>query len=186
MKQPSALVCRIALLLAAAATVGAGAAPASEAPAAARGAELLLPFKQQLQAALAAGLAEGPVEAIGVCRDRAPQIAADLSVDGVSMGRASHRLRNPANAPPAWAEPLLARYLAGVEARSPAAVPIGEGRVGYVEPITVQPQCLGCHGSTPAPGIADKLTELYPDDQATGFAAGDFRGLFWVEFPAPD
>jgi hypothetical protein len=184
MKKPSALLCRIALLLAAAA--GAGAAPATEAPAAARGAELLLPFKQQLQAALAAGLAEGPVGAIGVCRDRAPQIAADLSVGGVRMGRTSHRLRNPANAPPAWTEPLLARYLVSLEARTPAAVPIGDGRAGYVEPITVQPLCLGCHGSTLAPGIADRLTELHPGDQATGFAAGDFRGLFWVEFPAPE
>ncbi len=65
-------------------------------------------------------------------------------------------------------------------------MPIGDGRVGYVEPITVQPLCLGCHGSTLAPGIADELNELYPDDRATGFAAGDFRGLFWVEFPAPE
>jgi len=25
---------------------------------------------------------------------------------------------------------------------------------------------------------------LYPDDQATGFSEGDFRGVFWVEFQA--
>jgi hypothetical protein len=41
--------------------------------------------------------------------------------------------------------------------------------------------CLQCHGANIAPPVAAKLAELYPEDQATGFAAGDFRGLFWVE-----
>lgn len=151
-----------------------------------RGAGLLAPFKQRLQAALAAGLAEGPAQAVGVCREDAPAIAAELSVDGVAMGRTSHRLRNPANAPPAWTQPLLAGYLASVDARRPAAVAIADGRIGYVEPIAVQPLCLTCHGSELAPELSATLGRLYPDDRATGFAAGDFRGLFWVEFPAAD
>jgi hypothetical protein len=35
------------------------------------------------------------------------------------------------------------------------------------------------------PDIAAKIDELYPDDEATGFSEGDFRGVFWVEFPGP-
>jgi hypothetical protein len=31
--------------------------------------------------------------------------------------------------------------------------------------------------------VASSIAELYPDDEATGFSAGDFRGVFWVEFP---
>jgi hypothetical protein len=102
----------------------------------------------------------------------------------VEVGRTSHRLRNPANAPRPWMEPLLAAYRAAPE-RAPRAVAIGAGRVGYVEPITVKPMCLACHGSELAPGVRARLAELYPEDRATGFAVGDFRGLFWAEFPEP-
>jgi hypothetical protein len=65
---------------------GAGLAASPEAP---HGSELIKPFKKQLMAALKAGMQQGgPAEAIGVCREQAPQIAAGLSVDGVQMGRA--------------------------------------------------------------------------------------------------
>ena len=55
--------------------------------------------------------------------------------------------------------------------------------MGYVEPIVMQPMCLTCHGESLAPEIAARISEVYPDDQATGFKVGDFRGVFWVEFP---
>lgn len=167
------------------ATLSAGATDAPGDEAAAPGAALLLPFKQQLKAALVSGMADGPAAAIGVCRDEAPAIADSLSTDGVTMGRSSHRLRNPANRPPAWAAPLLDRYVAG-EASGPTTLALGDGVSGYVEPIHVQPVCLACHGSELAPGVAETLTRLYPDDAATGFAAGDFRGLFWVSYPTAE
>jgi hypothetical protein len=28
------------------------------------------------------------------------------------------------------------------------------------------------------------MAALYPEDQATGYREREFRGLFWVEFPA--
>lgn len=43
-----------------------------------RGAELLAPFKRDLQEALRLGLAEGPVEAIAACQLKAPEIAGEL------------------------------------------------------------------------------------------------------------
>lgn len=67
-----------------------------EAAARAHGATLLAPFKQQMKAALQAGMERGPVDSITVCSGQAPAIARALSVDGVVMGRSSHRLRNPA------------------------------------------------------------------------------------------
>ena len=166
------------------ATLSAGAAEAPDDSADARGSSLLLPFKQQLRAALQAGMTEGPAAAIRVCRDEAPAIAESLSTDGVTMGRTSHRLRNPENRPPAWTAPLLDRYATGAVSGG-TTVALDGGVTGYVEPITVQPVCLACHGATLAPGVADALTRLYPDDAATGFAAGDFRGLFWVTYPTP-
>ena len=163
----------------------AGAGETPDDGATARGAALLLPFKQQLKSALQSGMAEGPAAAIDVCRDEAPAIAASLSIDGVEMGRTSHRLRKPDNRPPAWTTTLLDRYVAG-GASGATTVVLPDGVSGYVEPIYIQPVCLACHGSTLAPGVADALTRLYPDDAATGFAAGEFRGLFWVTYPTPD
>ena len=149
----------------------------------ARGAELLTPFKQDLQKALKSGLAKGPAEAIQVCRTEAPEIATALSVDGVRIGRSSHRLRNPDNTAPDWVGPIMRAYLDDPANREPRAVELEGNRWGYAEPIIVQPLCLNCHGSRLAPDVAAQVAELYPEDRATGFEAGDLRGVFWLEYP---
>ena len=148
-----------------------------------RGAGYLQPLKAQLQSELKAGMAKGVGAAIEVCRVRAPEIAADLQSDEVEMGRTSHRLRNPGNATRPWIEPLLADYLADPENARPQIVRLGDGRVGYLEPIVTQPLCLACHGSTIAQPVREKIEELYPSDRALGFETGDIRGVFWVEMP---
>ena len=154
----------------------------------ARGANLLVPLKANLKKELVAAMHEGPVEAIAACNTAAPQIAEDLSVDDVRMGRSSHKLRNPDNVAPEWAAPAIRRW-ADHRIRDDddekvlfSLVKLDDGRYGYAEPIFVQPLCLTCHGETLAPEVAAKIADLYPDDQATGFKAGDFRGVFWVEF----
>ena len=40
--------------------------------------------------------------------------------------------------------------------------------------------CLKCHGSNVAPDVKAAIGELYPEDQATGFKAGELRGAFSV------
>lgn len=169
----------IAAILAAAL---AGCTPSAAEPEA-EGAALLAPFKQNLKSELMKGMEAGPVAAIDACRVEAPEISAGLSVDGVLMGRASHRLRNPESVAPAWLAPYLESYAAG-EKSGPMAVRYEKDRFGYVEPISVQPMCLNCHGESLQPDVAARIAEFYPDDQATGFSEGDFRGVFWVEFPA--
>ena len=149
----------------------------------ARGAELLMSFKQDLQQALKGGISEGPAAAIQVCRVKAPSIADALSVDGVRMGRSSHKLRNPDNTAPDWVGPIMQAYLDDASSREPRAVELDGNRWGYVEPILAQPLCLTCHGSELAPEVAAQISELYPEDTATGFEAGDLRGVFWLEFP---
>ena len=148
----------------------------------AAGAALLGPFKSELMQALSAGMQDGPAAAIDVCSRRAPAIARGLSVDGVRMGRSSHKLRNPDNAPPDWLEPILSDYASGEAPLEPRAIDIGAGRHGYVEPIITQPMCLTCHGNEIDAGVRAQLAEDYPEDRATGFAEGDLRGVFWVEF----
>lgn len=148
-----------------------------------RGSELLLPFKQGLQQALRAGMQQGPVEAISACRVQAPIVAADLSRDGVVVGRSSHRLRNPANQAPDWVAPIMASYVESSDHHVPQSVQLTDARIGYVEPIVTQALCLTCHGEQLAPELAAKIEDLYPQDRATGFRDGDLRGVFWVEFP---
>ncbi|GAB5451630.1 MAG: DUF3365 domain-containing protein [Halioglobus sp.] len=166
------------VLLVALVTVGANAGEADPSV----GAELLVPFKRDLQQALKSGLAQGPEAAIGVCKLEAPEIAGALSVNGVRIGRTSRRLRNPANVGPEWVEPILDSYMLNVSDRQPRTVSIASNRSGYAEPITVQPICLTCHGANLAPEISSQLREAYPQDRATGYKAGELRGIFWVEF----
>lgn len=159
------------------------------------GRQALAPFQAGLQAALKEGLAKGPVEAVDACRLRAPAIARDAARDAsagagpdaaaVELGRTSHKLRNPANAPREWVRPLLAGYLAQPGDRAPRAVDLGNGSWGYVQPIFVQPLCLTCHGGSIAEPLRSRISNLYPDDRAVGFSDGEFRGLFWAEFTPP-
>lgn len=145
------------------------------------GAEAIEPFKKSLKNALIEGLEQGPVKAISVCRMEAPQLAEQASSSTVRVGRTSQKLRNPANAPKPWMKPLLDRYENDPDAREPAVVVVDESTVGYVEPIYVQPLCVTCHGENLAPDLQAKIDELYPKDEATGYAAGDLRGVFWAE-----
>ncbi len=137
-------------------------------------------FKSTLMAALKEGLADGPGQAIGACSIRAPELAAEMSVDGVGIGRTALRLRNPVNAPEPWLEPLLKEYLEAGPGAAPRAVRIDDATVGYVEPLYVGKPCLACHGEIIAEEVQVQIAEMYPDDNSVGFREGDFRGLLWV------
>jgi len=150
-----------------------------------RGAELLVPLKRELKLALVAGVQKGPDNAISVCKDQAPAIADSLAVDGVRLGRTSHRLRNSANIAPEWVDPILRAYLDKESDRAPRVVSLANNREGYVEPITIKPLCLACHGQSLAADVTAKINSMYPQDEATGFKVDELRGVYWVEYPMP-
>ena len=105
--------------------------------------------------------------------------------DGITAGRTSDRLRNPANAPKTWAAPFVAAH-AGRPAKSVDGFAIDLGdKVGVLRPIVEQPMCGGCHGAPKqiSPGVKLLLQERYPFDRAIGFHDGEIRGWFWVELP---
>ena len=149
-----------------------------------RGAQLLAPFKHDLRDALRSGLAEGPVHAVTTCQTRAPEVSEKRSSGDIRVGRSSHRLRNPDNLPPEWVKPIMDAYLASPSNRSPKAVTLPDSRVGYVEPILLQPPCMTCHGGDLSPDVASRINALYPRDRAVGFEVGDLRGVFWIEYPS--
>ena len=143
-------------------------------------------LKGELQSAIASG---GPIEAIAVCNVKAPEIAADLSEPGRwTIGRTSHKVRNPANAPDAWEAGVLEEFrqraAAGesFERMEKAEVfEIGTGTVKrYMKAIPVGQVCLTCHGTDIDRELRAEIDSHYPSDQATGFALGELRGAFTI------
>lgn len=128
----------------------------------------------------------GLAQAIAVCRNEAPALTAEtVREGGVRVGRTSHRLRNPRNTAPAWAERLVAaganRKAAAVE---PAVVDLGD-RVGVLRPIATMAMCLRCHGPVEdlSTDVRTFLARAYPSDRAVAFEEGDLRSFAWVEAP---
>ncbi|PRP97519.1 hypothetical protein ENSA5_33550 [Enhygromyxa salina] len=150
-------------------------------------------FQAELKAELLGAMEGdgGPVEAIAVCRERAPAIAAAMSEDGWVVGRTAARLRNPTNAPNEWQRRGLADLqqraagdnpdIAALEWHEIERGPEGK-RLLYMRAIPMGGLCLGCHGPAEGldPAVRDQLASLYPEDEATGFAVGELRGAFVV------
>lgn len=143
-------------------------------------------LKAELTSAMQAG---GPLNAIEVCHSRAPAIAQAVSLDsGMRLSRVSLRNRNPANAPNEWQAAVLqdfeTRQAKGEQVDALAWQEIteigGQQEFRLMKAIPTAPLCLACHGEAVAAPVADKIAELYPADQATGFREGDIRGAFVV------
>jgi hypothetical protein len=135
----------------------------------------------------------GPVSAIGVCKSRAPEIAARLSKEsGADVGRTALRVRNPANAPDPLEKLLLEQFSAelasgGFELPLQAAFEINRGGMverRYMQALPMDGVCLTCHGSTLDPKVAASIASEYPEDRATGFAPGELRGAISIIWPA--
>lgn len=137
-------------------------------------------FKNALKTALEKG---SPEKALPQCKIETPD-----SKQVLAVGRTSHRLRNPANAPHPWMKPYLDRFSRADKAKIPknVLVRIGKDRYGYLEPIFVEPICLNCHGQGLSPELLGALKKDYPHDRAVGFKDGDFRGLLWLEMQASE
>ncbi len=137
----------------------------------------------QLLGALSSAMQEGgPTAAIPVCKERAPQLAREVSEKtGVEVGRTSWKLRSAANQPPAW----LASFLEP-QPEEPVVMVGSDGSLAALAPIRMGDVCLKCHGPAErlAEGVGDRLAELYPDDRAKGFAPGALRGWFWMRVSA--
>ena len=128
----------------------------------------------------------GPLLAVDFCHEEAQPLTAQIAEKhGVRMGRSALRLRNPDNQPGSWQQATLENFAVRTSAgETPTSLRhrVQEGTVlHYAQGIATEPGCIACHGQHVAEPIADAIRQRYPDDQATGFAEGDLRGLFWVE-----
>jgi hypothetical protein len=136
----------------------------------------------------------GPVGAIGVCKVKAPEIAAAaMQKTGMKIKRVSPKNRNPKGVPDEWETQALAalekRLAAGEKPETldmHAVVPSANGsEFRYAKALVTQPLCLNCHGDPDKmpPDVKAKLAAEYPNDKAVGYSAGMIRGLLSIRNP---
>ncbi len=149
----------------------------------------------ETKSVLEGALKDGPpAAALRVCASVAQNMARRHEQQGWRVRRVSEKVRNLADTPDAeelavlqaWQEAHQAGRLAPAAERHEIVTEGGRRYVHYMKPIFIAgPVCLQCHGAPDklAPGVADALKELYPRDQATGYAVGDLRGAVSVKIP---
>ncbi len=153
-------------------------------------------FMQQLGRTMTGVMKQqGPVAAIKVCAEQAPQMTAQLSRSrGWRVTRIGTRVRNPMlGMADVWEQQVLAQFQARLE-RGEAlqsmsfaeVVTEPDGRYfRFAKAIGVKPKCLVCHGGEgdiPA-AVQQLLDEHYPFDRATGYRAGELRGAVSIKQP---
>ena len=133
----------------------------------------------------------GAANAVDFCSTSALELTAGVAeAQGLDVKRTSMKYRNPANAPDEDETEALRYYESALAETGvlpgPWVQKAGRDEYRFYRPLTIAQPCLNCHGS---PGEVDPtvqaiLDERYPEDLATGYALGDFRGVVRVSVPA--
>jgi hypothetical protein len=112
---------------------------------------------------------------------------------GWEVARTSLKVRNPNNAPDAWETQVLKQFEEKrAKGESPDALVFaetveegGEQYFRFMKGIVMPPlekmPCLKCHGEDLDPKTAAALDQLYPQDKARGYKAGQVRGAFTLK-----
>lgn len=141
-------------------------------------------LKQQLESS-------GTESAIKVCKEVAPALAKQYSTTDRVVKRVSLKPRNQSLGTPSDVErDALQSFDESQAAGREMAMEVGtvyEDASGkwfhYMRAIPTQPQCLQCHGQVG--DISDSVKALlaseYPNDQATGYSAGQIRGAISIK-----
>ncbi|MEQ8414576.1 MAG: DUF3365 domain-containing protein [Imperialibacter sp.] len=134
---------------------------------------------------------EGILGAVEYCNVNAFPLVDSLSKANLAtIRRVSNKWRNPKDAPEADEIAIMEAYAYSVEQgqapREEVFMEDNSTQVIYTRPIMMGAGlCLQCHGT---PGkeltqeVEDKIKSLYPDDKATGYELGEWRGIWKVVF----
>ncbi len=153
-------------------------------------------FAMETQAALGATLQKqigehGAADAIEFCNIKALPITDSVAASrGVSIRRVTDQIRNPANAASPQEAALMDQMRTTLAEGNP---PTGRelqdtDSTRYYFPILTSDLCLQCHGNpdTDISGeVIARLRESYPSDQATGYGAGQLRGMWRITLTEP-
>lgn len=127
----------------------------------------------------------GTVHAVGFCNIMAIPITDSLSgTHHVSISRITDRTRNPENG--LKTENDKAVFGSFKENNNLVdSLLIENNKIIYCKRInTAMPACIKCHGNLKTdiePATLAKIKTLYPNDQATAYSMGEFRGLWRIE-----
>jgi hypothetical protein len=134
----------------------------------------------------------GPTQAVHFCSSEALELTAEVQeglAEGLQVKRTSLKYRNPANAPDEFEEMALRHFQDAVDAGRqvpPSYVQrVSREEIRYYKPLFLGEPCLQCHGDPGSfqPGVREILAQQYPEDLATGYELGDFRGFIRVSIP---
>lgn len=129
-------------------------------------------------------------EAVEACKLEALSLTEDVRKKSgvIALRRTTHKPRNPKNAPDRIDQRALRAWLdAAPSDRVPDDLVFRRRgktpRYRYYRPMYAAESCLECHGerNTLRPQLRKMLRKSYPEDKATGFREGDFRGVIVVE-----
>lgn len=153
--------------------------------------KLLKTLKTELMQAMQSG---GPEQAIDVCSKKAMVLTSQIeNQTGYKIKRTTFKYRNPLNKPDKYEEDALRYFEEAIskDGKMPAYYiqTVKEDGVityRYYKPLKVEGLCLTCHGDKNLMDkkLLSKLEKLYPQDKATGYKEGDFRGVVRVSIPA--
>lgn len=136
----------------------------------------------------------GPEGAIGVCRDKAPEMAKAASEQtGWGIRRVSMKNRNPKAVPDPWEQAVLEEF----EQRAAAGENLMELEKGevvtegdrkffrYMKALPTQEVCMNCHGTAEriSAAVQAELASHYPQDKAVGYQIGQIRGALTLRKP---
>ncbi|RHX85390.1 Tll0287-like domain-containing protein [Leptospira stimsonii] len=128
---------------------------------------------------------QGVVAALEVCKTISPQKEEEIKQEfpAIKIRRVSEKPRNPNHKPEEWEARIFKEWAEAIQTGMPPYTVILSEPSGIkiLKPIVLEnPTCLKCHGGPKdiSPGVAKKIAELYPNDQATGYKLGDLRGAF--------
>ncbi len=143
-----------------------------------------------LSGRLMAAMKKGGVpEAVQYCNLAGLPLIDSLSqANEVNIRRTALKIRQPKDAPTPAEKKALDQYhaqFAAGEVLKPFVETISTEEVAFYAPILMSEACLKCHGK-----LGETLTqqdyqlikELYPGDEAIGYASGDLRGIWSITF----
>ena len=143
-------------------------------------------LSSQLKKSLQKG---GVSNAIQYCNLSAYPITDSLGeVHNALIRRTSLKVRNQNNRPTANEQVVINEYLHLIETRQnpkPKVVELDSHNVVFYAPIYANQLCLKCHGilgKTLDSSDLSLIKNYYPRDSATGYIAGDLRGIWSIRF----
>ncbi len=131
---------------------------------------------------------KGTEGAISFCKEAATPLTDSMaSRRSAIIKRVSDKPRNLANTANVEETGFIAAFKAQLANKSvvrPITKKVND-RVYFYYPITTNAMCLQCHGVPEKdiqPSVLKVLSQLYPEDKATGYDVNEVRGMWRVQF----